>query len=170
MFCRYCGKEVDDEAAVCPSCGKPVSYTSAPDFGDKPPSAEPVYEESVGGSDSFQTYTGSQVYRAEEPAESPALSIVALCLGIASLVLCCCYGGAIGIAGIIVSVIALNGRRKGRGMAVAGLVTSIIGVILFVVMILITLISSLDYDDIYNDIYNGYYDDYGLDAYDDDWL
>lgn len=163
MFCRYCGKEVDNEAVVCPSCGKPVYHTTTPDFDRQAPSAEPVFEQSAGEQNPFNAagnYTDSQTYRAEEPKESPALSIAALCLGIASLVLCCCYGGAIGIAGIIVSAIALSGSRPGRGMAVAGLITSIIGVILFGIMLIFSVIGSLDYGSWYDGFYDGYYDGY----------
>ena len=28
MFCRYCGKELDDEAQLCPECGQPVETVS----------------------------------------------------------------------------------------------------------------------------------------------
>lgn len=171
MFCRNCGKEVDNEAIVCPSCGKPIYSTAAPDFDGRTPSAEPVFEHSVGEQNPFNTAgndTDNRTYRAEEPKESPALSIVALCLGIASLVLCCCGGGVIGIAGIIVSAIALSGNKPGRGMAVGGLVTSIIGVIFFGIITILSILGSLDYGSFYDSFYDGYgdYEDYGY--YDED--
>ena len=28
MFCKYCGKEIDDGAAFCPGCGKPTGDTA----------------------------------------------------------------------------------------------------------------------------------------------
>lgn len=31
MFCTKCGKEIDDEAVVCPYCGTPVKKASEPD-------------------------------------------------------------------------------------------------------------------------------------------
>ncbi len=65
-----------------------------------------------------------------------SLAIAGLVLGILSVTLglCCCYGLPFSIPGIICSAMALSQIKKnptqpGRGMAIAGLVISIIGVL-----------------------------------------
>ena len=62
------------------------------------------------------------------------LAIASLVLGIVSLVFCLCFGGFLGLPGIICAVIAMaKGNRS--GMAIAGLILSIVGFLCFVTMI-----------------------------------
>lgn len=62
--------------------------------------------------------------------KSNVCSIIALVLGIASIVICA-LGYVFGIAGVILSIIALAVRKEEkRGIAIAGLVTSIVGILL----------------------------------------
>jgi len=61
--------------------------------------------------------------------ESKGLSIAALVLGIISMV-CCCIGFPFAIIGLILAVIALAKGKGGKGMAIGGLVTSIITLII----------------------------------------
>ncbi len=58
-------------------------------------------------------------------------AIASMVLGILSLVIGCCYGIGIipAIIGVILGAISLNQQRPGRGMAIAGLVTSILGIL-----------------------------------------
>ncbi|MBQ8921016.1 MAG: zinc ribbon domain-containing protein [Oscillospiraceae bacterium] len=42
MFCRYCGKQIDDSALVCPECGIPVKQE-----GNTEPAAQPVQQAPV---------------------------------------------------------------------------------------------------------------------------
>lgn len=73
------------------------------------------------------------------PKKTNTKSIVGLILGIASIVLPY-IGFFIGIAGIIVNAISLkeikNTHEEGKGLAIGGLVTSILGTVLYLVVIL----------------------------------
>ena len=56
--------------------------------------------------------------------------------------LCCCYGLPFNILGIVFSIIALtqlkaNPRQQGKGMAIAGLICSILSFILIGVLIVL---------------------------------
>lgn len=39
MFCNNCGKEIDDNSAICPNCGIPVKSGNSADLGVKPADA-----------------------------------------------------------------------------------------------------------------------------------
>ena len=78
-----------------------------------------------------QTSSGGQ------PGGTNSLSVIALVLGLLSLPgVCCCYSLPFSIPGMIVSIIALmqfnkdSGAKNGKGLAIAGLVLSILGLML----------------------------------------
>lgn len=65
-----------------------------------------------------------------------AMSILSLILGILSLILCCVgFGGILGIAGFILGLIVLITKKPGKGLAIAGIITSIIGMILSLMIV-----------------------------------
>ena len=70
------------------------------------------------------------------------MAITGMICGIVSLpMLCCCYGMPFNILGIIFSIIGLsqikksNPTQSGKGMAMAGLICSILSLVLFVVFL-----------------------------------
>lgn len=73
-------------------------------------------------------------------------AVTAMVLGICSIALCCCLGWILGIPGLIFGIIALNEvnthaySQGSRGMAVAGIWCSSIGLCLGVIHILMMLI------------------------------
>lgn len=64
---------------------------------------------------------------ANNNSEKKGLAIASLVLGIVSLTICCCFGWLPGIIGAILGIVALVKQHGGRGMAIAGLITSILG-------------------------------------------
>jgi len=88
------------------------------------------------------------------------LAMTGFILGLVSVSigLCCCYGLPFNIAGIIFSAIGLAQikksphRYKGRGFALAGLITSILSILLGVV--LLALGFALSYSDIMRELQN----------------
>jgi hypothetical protein len=76
-----------------------------------------------------------------EPQGSKALSIVSLCLGIATIVLCCCNPCNIplGIGAIITGIIAKKKNLPGGGMALAGIICGSIGVALAIIVLIYNL-------------------------------
>ena len=101
MYCRICGKEIKDEAVVCPHCGCAVKE-------------EPIknYEEE---------------YDNEKSDKINIMSLVGFILSLISLFLA--LWGTVAIVGLILSIIGLvqcnqNGERL-KGLASAGIIISI---------------------------------------------
>lgn len=63
---------------------------------------------------------------------SKGLSIAALIMGILSM-LCCCIGFPFAIVGIILAVIVLVKGKNGKGLAIAGLITSGITLVISII-------------------------------------
>ena len=88
----------------------------------------------------YQDYTSNQQYQntyqpqEEPPKKTNVLAIVGMILGILPILLGCCgwYSLLLGIPGLICSILS---RKQGKtGMAVAGIVCSVIGIILGVLI------------------------------------
>lgn len=74
-------------------------------------------------------------------------AITSLVIGIIALVgACCCWGGFLGVPGLIFGVLAMNQIKTGnyntasRGMAIAGIICNALGMLSFLGMILLMLI------------------------------
>jgi hypothetical protein len=126
--CEACGKvySVKIEAAgqtfVCQACGGVCVVPS----GNQPMDPGPVYPGPVG----------------TQP--SSALAIVSLVLSIMSLILSClspCCGGPLALAGAITGFIGLKkvqaGTASGKGLAMGGMITSIVVIVLTILYLLI---------------------------------
>ena len=119
MFCKHCGKEIDDRAEICPYCGVSTKKQGK-----------------------FCAYCGNEV---EDNAVICPYCGVRLCgertngLGIAGFVLSLVsliYGIILVFQSIafVFAVIAVCGRKKysrANGLAVAGLVISCVSVVLY---------------------------------------
>ena len=68
----------------------------------------------------------------EEQNASKGLSVASLILGILSM-LCCCIGFPFAIIGIILAIVSLVKHKGGKGLAIAGLITSGITMIISVI-------------------------------------
>lgn len=65
------------------------------------------------------------------------MAILALILGIVGLLLSCIAIGIVPcVIALILAILVLKGNKPGRGLAVGGLVTSIIGIVIFVVIMI----------------------------------
>lgn len=89
---------------------------------------------SVSQNNYYQDYTANMPYQAPMP-EGPeeytnGLQITSLVLGIASILVCCCWGAGFifAIPGLICAIIGNN--RSKSGIGIAGLICSIVGIIL----------------------------------------
>lgn len=73
------------------------------------------------------------------PQGSKGLSIASMVLGIVSLVFCCIPYLSIpcSIVGIILGGVSLATKKGGKGMAIAGLVCSILGIAAYIILIAI---------------------------------
>ncbi len=88
-----------------------------------------------------------------ETPEKPGngLAIGALVLGIASIVLSCCYCGFLGIPGLIMGIIA-NKKNK-TGIGTAAIITSVIGIVLFVIYLIVSVVMGAGLISAMNDPY-----------------
>lgn len=65
------------------------------------------------------------------------MSIASMILGILSLILCCVgFGGLLGIVGFILGLIVLIKKKPGKGLAITGVITSIIGMLLSLLVVI----------------------------------
>ena len=118
MYCKTCGKEINDEAVVCPYCGCAVK--------------DGVVAKAVGN------VTQSQ-------QKINVLSIVGFVLSLVSLLLA--FYGIVAIVGLVLSIVGLiqcnqRGERL-KGLAIAGIIISVCSLIytIYVLVILATVYS-----------------------------
>lgn len=64
-----------------------------------------------------------------KPPERKGFAIASLVLGILSLLLCCVYGGFLGILGLVFGILSLVKKESKMGMAIAGIITSAFGIV-----------------------------------------
>lgn len=82
------------------------------------------------------------------PPPSKGMAIASLVLGIISVVLCCIYGGILGVPGLILGILGMKKTPEAKGMAVAGIVLSIIGIVLLIITIIMVIaIGSMSFTD-----------------------
>lgn len=98
----------------------------------------------------YQNNSGFNTYDPPPQKQPKGLAIAALIIGIAAIVLSCCYGGFIGVVGIILGIVHLRKTSAGKGMAIAGIIMSAVGLIISLVWIIIlgASLATLDWDSI----------------------
>lgn len=131
MFCKNCGAQITDGALFCTNCGasvaeppvQPVQQPVAPVY-QQPVYQQPIYQQPV--------------YQQPVSNSGRGMGVAALVMGIVS---CCLFWIPyvntvcllMCIAGIILSSISMKKARAAgvsAGIAVAGLVVSIVGLVL----------------------------------------
>lgn len=79
--------------------------------------------------------------------QSSSLAVCSLVLGILSIVFCLFpyLSIIIGLVGLIQGIVCLAQRRAGRGMAIAGIVTGVLGVMISILLGVIMVIGMMFY-------------------------
>lgn len=115
MFCKTCGKEVNDRAIICPNCGCALDNTTI--------------QESVSE---------------KKKKKLNVLSLVGFILSLVSLLLDLWGTVAIaGLVCSVIGIVQIkNAEQKGRGFAIAGICVSV-GSLIYAVYTLIVLLSVL---------------------------
>ena len=131
MFCKNCGKSIDDSAVICPNCGVQVGELKTPEVSAAQPAA-PV---------------------AEAPTQNTnVVGIVGFSLAMASAV-CWILGLLIGffmilsiivgIGALVCSIIGMKSTKTSakpfRGLTIAGLVVSIVVLAVTILFLIIGL-------------------------------
>ena len=123
MFCKNCGKEIDDNAAVCPNCGVPTPNMAAQQ--PAAPAPAPV----------------------EEKKKTNVFAIVGFVLslvaGIFSFINDYVYWIAV-VAAFVLSILGIVWANKKnanlKGLAIAGLVLSILALFFWVLLIILVIV------------------------------
>lgn len=155
-FCGNCGAQLEDSTQYCPYCGSRFEGETR-QSGTQPQSA-PQY--------TAQTqYTNPVASPSAAGRKTNGFAVAGFVLGLVSIVLtwCCCFP-ITPILGIVFSAMALSQIPKtgedGKGIAVAGLVISILCIVLPLVFFVVGLSADLFDAYGYYDYYD-YYDDFG---------
>ncbi len=91
-------------------------------------------------------YNNTGAYAAKKPQNNGkvALAVTSMILGILSI-LCCCllygFSAILAIAGLILGIISLKKKCAGKGMAIAGIICSAVGIVLAIVWIIMLIAS-----------------------------
>lgn len=161
--CPFCFAQNPDDSVFCLSCGQNMSIAPTPVAQEAPVYQQPQ-QAPTGGYVPPQpqqqvppsgfvpppqpyappTYQATPTYAAPGAVKPPKAGdaaknwagVLGMILGILSLVLCCVpyITPFLGIGGLIFSFMGMKSQRK--GMAVAGLITSIIGTIIAIIYVI----------------------------------
>ena len=126
MFCPHCGAQLPDGTAFCTSCGQPTAQQPSPDqqaFQQQPYQQQP-----------YQQQPYQPVY--PQPKQSNGMGITGFVLALLALLLCWVpvLNWILWILGLIFSIIGMF--KKPKGLAIAGLIISLIGLIVDIVLII----------------------------------
>lgn len=127
MICNNCGAQLPDGTAFCTTCGAPQSGT-------------PQGGMQQGGAQPMQMGYGQQPMYGMPVVQKPSsgLAIASLVLGIVGLLFSCCIPYLpflCSLAGCILGIISLAKKMGGKGMAIAGLICSIIALIPAIIVV-----------------------------------
>ena len=134
MYCKHCGKQIPDDAAVCPECGKPT--------GEQPQgaSADRVYCKNCGKEVDPKAvvcpYCGAQIVTEKKPVNG--LGIAGFIVSIVSL-WSGAFFGIVPLVGLILSAIGVAQRDNysSSGFATAGLIISIVTLVFWILMLIL---------------------------------
>ncbi len=132
--CSSCGKGIADNTKFCPFCGAPCEQDVNTDTQDN--SGEGVYTEPH----AYSAPTGTG-----QAGASKGLTIAGLVLGIVAIIFAFIpgigwLGWICGIVGIVLSAISISASKKAgekNGMAVAGLVLSILSIAIGIILVMV---------------------------------
>ena len=114
-FCTNCGAKLDSKQKFCPSCGKGVN-------GEEPKSAEKA----------------AVINNVPEQKQTNGLAVAGFIVSLVSSLICC---GAFNIVGLVLSIVGLVKAKdyggSGKGMAIAGIIISVLFTIIVTIIYVI---------------------------------
>lgn len=155
MFCTKCGNEIPEGAQVCGYCGAAVNQNTAPNqndrqggiYGESAPSysgQSPETNNYTYNNGSYQNIPGGNGYGTPQNMDggSTGLAIASMILGIVALLVGCCAVYKVvtilcAVFSIVFGVLSMQKGPQGKGMAIAGIVCSIIALVVQIVIIAI---------------------------------
>ncbi len=125
MFCTHCGKQINDEAVVCPGCGVPTNNTGF----DK---ATTSYQPNQGYQQPVNNSIPNRYAQNYQPVPQPKVTNICGIIGFVFAILSLWLGAYFCltcIVGLVLSIIGMVNLKKCNscnGLAIAGLVISIV--------------------------------------------
>lgn len=124
MFCKYCGKQLDDNAKFCPECGAKIIEENAPK-----PETDDFFKDAPLPAETKAPTAPAPHSSSDDPFEKMnILALVGLYLAFACP-----------IAGLICSIIGFNQcsqtKEGGKGFALAGIIVSAVFIVLSIVAV-----------------------------------
>lgn len=165
--CPKCGRQYGDtDINFCLDDGELLMWATTPSGGGYDDSPPTVMMDSPRATNPTDWAPGTQNPNWQAPmqatggpqfgiigygsARDQSIATVSLILGVASVIVICCYGGLwLGVPAVITGIIGLQRaksepeRYTGSGMAVAGIILGIITAGIFILQILIVFASSM---------------------------
>ena len=130
QYCPACGTKVEDNSKFCTTCGYKFEATTNNQVNNQQNNVHDI-------NNNFTTYEGVKA----DASNQNSMAIVALVVSIVSLVLCC---GSISWISLILSIVGMNKAKQlngaGHGLALAGLIVSIVGMVLGLIWTLLWLL------------------------------
>lgn len=128
MYCKHCGRLVDEEDVICPSCGYYVNGKKPRNFEEKiekTNSLETNYENKTNTTQYNETSTPQQARKNLDEKDGKTLAILALVFSI----FCSFFG-------LVIAVIGLSVCKEGtnRKLCIAALIISISWVIIGLIL------------------------------------
>ena len=112
-YCNKCGRELDDEAVICPGCGclAPKKQATSRSYYANEQSEE-QYDNST---NHYMENSYANTYAPYTEKKKSLLGLVSIILGIAGIIFACCFaliGHIASITGIIIAIIAIVKASK----------------------------------------------------------
>lgn len=146
MFCSHCGKELNNEAVVCPHCGVPTGNSGFDKAATGYQQPNQGYQQPVNNgmpnryTQGYQGYQGYQNPYQQPMQPQPKVNNVCGIVGFVFALLSIFFGNWICIpciVGLVLSIIGMVNRKKCNscnGLAIAGLVISIITLVFWLII------------------------------------
>lgn len=128
MFCKNCGAKIEDNSKFCASCGSEIILETPIE------NNTPTQEQETIQNPNVESTNNTQAENIENSAPRKKFSGKGIAGFVLSLVGLFIFGIPCGILGVVFSSIAMKETKtknlRGKGLAIAGLVISIIDIVL----------------------------------------
>ncbi len=157
MYCRNCGKQIDDNAVVCPECGAKTGVPEQRPAAETPRAYCKNCGKEVDPKAVVCPHCGVQINAQKEKKPVNSLGIAGFIVSLVSVIAGSTF--VVPLVGLILSAIGVAQREKysSSGFATAGLIISIVTLVFWVLMIVLLAVGVFSgfFDALFDAIYGG---------------